>query len=120
MPTLAVLLAALLTGWLITGPAQAHALLLESQPKAGTTINAGPVDVLLRFNSRIDSLRSRLVLKDGQGGKHRLAVETGADAASLKAHDDHLGPGKYLLHWEVLSVDGHVSRGDLGFSIGTP
>lgn len=112
--------ATLLAGWLITGPALAHALLLDSQPKTGAVISPGSIDFLLRYNSRVDSLRSRLVLKDGHGGKQRLTVEAGADAASLKAHGDDLGPGAYVLHWEVLSVDGHISRGDLGFSVGTP
>ena len=116
----AVLFAAFLTACLSAGPAAAHALLLESVPKSGAVVAGGPVDFVLRYNSRVDSARSRLLLKDGRGGSQRLTIQPGADEASLKAQGLTLAPGKYNLHWEVLSVDGHISRGDLGFSVSGP
>lgn len=120
MPRSAFLPAALLTICLAADPAAAHALLLESLPKAGAVVGGGPVDFVLRYNSRVDNARSRLLLKDGRGGSRRLAIQPGGDEASLKAHGEVLDPGKYVLHWEVLSVDGHISRGDLAFSVSGP
>ena len=40
----------------------AHAILEESTPPAGASVKAGPLDLRLRYNSRIDRGRSRLTL----------------------------------------------------------
>ena len=28
-----------------------------------------------------------------------------------------LVPGSYVLHWQVLAVDGHITRGDVPFTV---
>ena len=42
--------------------AQAHAILEQSTPAAGASVRSGPLDLRLRYNSRIDRARSRLTL----------------------------------------------------------
>ncbi len=42
--------------------AQAHAILVESDPPAGASVKAGALDLRFRYNSRIDRSRSRLTL----------------------------------------------------------
>lgn len=94
-----------LSAALFAGAAQAHALLLSTKIEGQ--------DVVLRYNGRVDATRSRLtILKpDGSEGP-KLESEPGEDQATLKGHLGALAPGSYVLRWEVLSIDGHISRGD--------
>ena len=47
---------------LLPALARAHAILEESDPPAGASVKAGPVDLRFRYNSRIDQGRSRLTV----------------------------------------------------------
>lgn len=95
---------------------QAHAILLESQPAAGSTVAASHVDVRLRFNSRIDAARSRLTLT--RPDRRQAVLPARGDAAGnvLTAATD-LTPGAYSLRWQVLAIDGHITRGDVPFTV---
>ena len=90
---------------LVAGTAQAHALLLSSKVEGQ--------DVILRYNGRVDAARSRItVLKSDGSEVAKIDCQAGEDQATLKGHLTGIEPGSYVLRWEVLSVDGHISRGD--------
>jgi methionine-rich copper-binding protein CopC len=91
---------------LIGGIAQAHALLVSTKVEGQ--------DVVLRYNGRVDAARSRLTIINKTDGSEieKVECEAGEDQATLKGHLGTLAPGSYVLRWEVLSVDGHISRGD--------
>ena len=112
MPVLAAVLC------LAAGPGWAHAILVGSDPLPGTTVAPGPARVVLRFNSRIDQGRSRLELRSGAAGTV-LALGTAAGPDQLTA-DTTLQPGAWVLRWQVLAVDGHLTRGDVPFSVAPP
>ncbi len=97
----------------IGGAAEAHAV-LKTHEIAGE-------DVLLHFNGRVDATRSRLSLvkEDGTTLK-QVDCSLGEDPATLKGHLGTLAPGSYVLRWEVLSVDGHISRADQPLTIPAP
>lgn len=96
------LLAALI---LFGGVAQAHAVL--------TSFKVEGHDVVLHFNGRVDATRSRLSLLTAEGANpQKIECEAGEDPATLKGHLGDAAPGSYILRWEVLSVDGHISRAD--------
>lgn len=105
--------AALLLG---TGPGcTAHAILVGSDPLPGQTVTPGPARLVLRFNSRIDQGRSRLELRGtGQNAVLPLGLAPGADQM---AADTVLAPGQWTLRWQVLAVDGHLTRGDVPFTV---
>lgn len=99
---------------------QAHAILMESQPAVQGVVLPGALSVQLRFNSRIDAARSRLLLLRGDratsftqdtlpllpaGGPDRLASRV------------ELPAGDYVLRWQVLAIDGHITRGDVPFRV---
>jgi methionine-rich copper-binding protein CopC len=101
--------------------ALAHAILIESVPEAGATVAPGHVAFRLRYNSRIDRARSRLtLLRQGQGPDQSPAVLPIGDGRSpaVMVTQADLAPGDYVLHWQVLAVDGHITRGDVPFSVG--
>jgi methionine-rich copper-binding protein CopC len=95
----------------------AHAILMESTPKINSTINGPDVDITLRFNVRIDGERSRvlLVASDGTSSALTLAKQDKPDILQMRASG--LKPGPYKLQWKVLASDGHMSNGDVPFTV---
>ena len=39
---------------------------------------------------------------------------------SLEAKASHLAAGRYTLRWQVLAIDGHITRGDIPFTVTGP
>jgi copper resistance protein C len=97
--------------------ALAHAVLVSAQP-AENSIVAGPdVAVLLKYNSRVDIEHSTLTLlaPDGKAGKVAIGSEPAPGLLSAKLTG--LVKGAYELRWQVLAIDGHVTRGKVLFQI---
>ncbi|CAL76566.1 Putative Copper resistance protein, copC family [Bradyrhizobium sp. ORS 278] len=101
----------------LPGAASAHAIIVSSQPAAGATIDKDALAIRLRFNSRIDHARSRLKLKAPDGAELALTPVADAPADEIDAQAAALSPGAWHLQWQVLSVDGHITRGDIPFNV---
>lgn len=99
-----------------TMPAAAHAILMASDPPVQGQLAAGTTTVTLRYNSRVDHARSSLVLTRPDGNTERLPVAGGSPADAL-ATRVALVPGAYSLRWQVLATDGHITRGDVPFTV---
>jgi methionine-rich copper-binding protein CopC len=100
-------------------PALAHAILLESSPAVGATVPAGEVAISLRFNSRIDVARSRLTLI--RPDKSHAVLPLAGDGPGIVLHSAAvLAPGAVVLRWQVLAVDGHITRGDVALIVVGP
>lgn len=104
----------------LPGSAWAHAIIIKSDPAAGSRVPGPAVDFHLQYNSRIDSERSRLELDLPDGTTRTLSVRQEASPDGLAATAGGLSPGAYRLHWQVLSVDGHITRGDIPFEVTPP
>jgi methionine-rich copper-binding protein CopC len=102
------------------GPADAHAIVTQSTPAADAAVTGPDVTVELCFNSRIDHLRSRLTLYLPDGGSRPLSQAPGAAPDVIAAKAAGLPPGAYRLRWQVLAVDGHITRGDIPFRVVAP
>lgn len=102
---------------LVPTGARAHAIVLESSPALGSTVSGPDVTISLRFNSRIDIGRSQLILTDPAGRVTQMPMQAGLEPQFGVGHLNGLKPGKYKLRWQVLSVDGHITRGDIPFSV---
>lgn len=102
--------------------ARAHALVTGSEPAAGSRLAAPPALAVVRFNSRIDHARSQLLLapvREGAGGtadERRLDLAQSSDT-ELRAALPALPPGRWRLRWQVLALDGHITRGDIPFEV---
>ncbi|HEY4900641.1 MAG TPA: copper resistance CopC family protein [Terriglobales bacterium] len=110
----------LLALFLITGAATslwAHAILMESTPKLNSSVQGPDIAIALRYNVRIDGGRSRirLVSPDGKVSTLTLASQTTPDTLQTRATG--LQPGAYKLQWQVLASDGHMSRGEIPFTV---
>jgi copper resistance protein C len=97
-----------------------HAVLLETIPAADSTTTGPNVSVRLRFNVRIDRNRSRLtlVLPDGKSVSLKIDEESAPD--SLLSRANGLMSGDYHLRWQVLAIDGHITRGEVPFRVKSP
>lgn len=84
------------------------------------TVRSGTIDLKLHYNSRIDHERSRVTLvgPDGVGRRIDIAPDSPPDTIAGRVND--LGSGQYRLRWQVLAVDGHLTRGDIFFSVKSP
>ena len=112
-----VLLAAMLALMPLAAPAAlAHAILVDSLPAPEGSIAAGHVVLTLRYNSRIDHDRSRLTLMPENGEQTRLPIADGTPPDVLRTEAD-LTPGSYTLRWQVLAIDGHITRGNVPFTV---
>ncbi len=109
--------AALLAASLVAPRAKAHAILVESSPPAGGRIAPGEATLALRFNSRIDAGRSRVTLAHGTEAPLILETEANDTADMLRAQVS-LTSGDYAVAWQVLAVDGHITRGRFTFTVG--
>ncbi|HEX3064224.1 MAG TPA: copper resistance CopC family protein [Dongiaceae bacterium] len=111
----AALLLALGAALSLPSAAFAHAIIVSSKPAANSEVPQGPVDILLQYNSRIDATHSRVSLVDPAGKVTALNVAGGSVAGSLTATGTTDAPGKWIIRWQVLSIDGHITRGDIPF-----
>lgn len=97
-------------------PAFAHAILEESQPANNATVSAGKIVFHLTYNSRIDRDRSILTVVDANQSKSILP-KAEAPTANILTGSMVLSPGRYKLYWQVLSTDGHITRGQISFTV---
>ena len=94
----------------------AHAILVRSSPSTNQIIDRRNVSIELDFNSRVDGKRSRLVLIGPDGRRQALDVRQSSQETILAQPGD-LGPGGYVLHWQILAEDGHITQGDVPFQV---
>jgi len=99
--------------------AAAHAVIIDSVPAVDAAV-AGDSDVTLHFNSRIDHQRSRLTLIAPDGSTSLLAIAPDSAPDVVAAKLSGLAAGQYRLRWQVLAIDGHLTRGDIRFSVKAP
>ena len=111
----ATLVLAFAAALFIAPAAFAHAIIVSSKPAANSQVPQGPVEILLQYNSRIDATHSRVSLVDPAGKVAALNVADGSTPGSLTAAGTTDAPGTWIIRWQVLSVDGHITRGDIPF-----
>jgi methionine-rich copper-binding protein CopC len=95
-------------------PLNAHAILLSAAPAPDDIVYGGAVHIELRFNARIDARRSRLILVLPAGRELSLSTDQPVPDTLTSVASD-LAPGSYILRWQVLAVDGHITRGEVPF-----
>jgi copper resistance protein C len=98
----------------------AHAHLVRATPTAGGTVHEAPAEVLLRFNEKLESVFSSVVVRDSTGkqvDKHDAQVDK-ADRLLMRVSLPPLTPGTYKVEWRVMSADTHKVNGNFTFMVG--
>ncbi len=114
--SLTALLVSTTTIVLFVGVAWAHAILVASRPEANSIVNGPKVDIVLKFNVRIDATRSVVRLLSDEGASKPLKALPGNASNVIQTSATDVQPGKYKLSWQVLASDGHITRGEVPFS----
>ena len=97
--------------------ALAHAVLMDSTPQKNGAVSGPDITINLKYNSRVDGARSTLSLlkPDGTIVKINAPAQPAPDVLSATGHG--LAKGAYVLRWQVLAGDGHITRGELPFQV---
>jgi methionine-rich copper-binding protein CopC len=112
-------LAALIASGVVPAAGLSHAFLDAAAPLVGGTISGPPKEIRLTFTEAIEPRFSGIDLTTG-GGR---TIPTGAAAVDpgnnkqLVLSLPPLGPGRYRVHWHVVSVDTHRTEGEYSFTI---
>ena len=115
-PVFSVLFTLVILAAVVT-PLRAHAVLMDSKPGRNSTVKGPDIPIWLRFNVRVDGRRSRLQLIAPDGST--IPVEAPRQTAPdiLESHIGGLKPGAYRLQWHALASDGHMSSGEVDFTV---
>lgn len=103
------------------GGAEAHAVLIGTEPVAGAVLDASPEEIILRFNESVSTAFSSVRVIDANGDE-RWSVKTRhveGDRTAVRADAGGLGDGTYVVVWRVTSADGHPVQGSFTFQVGT-
>jgi copper resistance protein C len=108
-----------LTVWTAAIPrvALAHAVLVSSTPEKNGAVNGPDITINLKYNSRVDGARSTLSLLKPDGTVERISTPTQSAPNLLSATGHGLAKGDYVLRWQVLAGDGHITRGEVPFQV---
>jgi methionine-rich copper-binding protein CopC len=97
--------------------AMAHAILEQSEPPAGGSVPSGKVTLTFSYNSRIDRARSRLTLTRPDHSQTVLRINQSGPPNVISSSTELTVPGPYVVRWQVLAIDGHITRGDVPFTV---
>ncbi len=98
--------------------AEAHAVLVASEPAAGQRLATAPALVVLRFTEPLNGQLSRATVTDPDGQQFQGGA-WGATALRVRLLTNT--PGVYRVAWATVSVvDGHTLHGGFAFGVGVP
>lgn len=97
----------------------AHAALVKSDPPRRAALAVPPKHIQLWFNEKIEGAYALITVKDSQQNVVTTNnPETVADdPKSIVLSLPQLEPGRYMVHYRVMSVDGHVIESNFDFNV---
>lgn len=98
-------------------PAAAHAVLLESSPEDGQTLDDPPEFVELRFSEQVQPIDGAFQLFPSSGAPIDLAARVANHDVIIDLPAD-LADDAYALSWRVISADAHAIGGAVSFQVG--
>ena len=113
---LAPVVALLLGGSLLEG----LAVLKDSSPMVNGTVEGPDVPIRLHYNVRVDAALSKLELLNPDQSTSSLAIGKQPAPDTLMSEAKGLKPGAYKIRWQVLAPDGHITRGEVPFTVTGP
>ena len=99
----------------------AHAHLVRTTPAAGATVSMPPSEVTLRFNEKLESAFSSIVVRDQSGkqvDKGGATVDKGDRTLMRVLLQQPMTPGVYKVEWRAMSTDTHKIDGNFTFVVG--
>lgn len=102
-----------------TSSAFAHAKLQSSDPQSGSTLDAAPKQVRLKFNEALEPAFSKIKVTGPQNNEIPVAATTvdKADPTVMTAPLPALSSGEYHIQWSTMTHDGHKAKGEVTFKV---
>ncbi|MEO3794157.1 copper resistance protein CopC [Nonomuraea sp. B10E15] len=114
---LTVLLLAFAAAGIALSPAEAHNVLIGSDPEDGATLTSSPARVTLVFDQPVRQGYAQVGVTGADGSAWADgAAEIAAERVSVKVKPLAAG-GSYVVGYRILSADGHPVTGKIGFSL---
>jgi methionine-rich copper-binding protein CopC len=110
------LLAVVLVAGAFATLALAHNKLMKTEPADGAVLKTSPAHVEMWFAEKPDPALSKISVK-GPAGTVETGATRGTDKTLLADVKGTLADGKYTVNWQTSGDDGHVSKGEFGFSV---
>jgi methionine-rich copper-binding protein CopC len=105
-----------------SAPSARHNRLVKAEPAVEGTVSAAPKQIRLWFKEAPEAKVSGITLLSVRGTDSTavpLGPVHGTDAATSIAADlpKPIGSGRYAVRWRTAGKDGHVIRGQFGFTL---
>jgi len=99
--------------------AQAHAILVKSQPAKDETVTEAPKQIDLWFNDPVRSEYKALAVIDSEGKRvdNHDVEQSLTNGANIYATVQSLAPGTYTVRYRVVSEDTHIVTGKFQFTV---
>lgn len=99
---------------IVPNAAFAHTHMTSSNPEEGSTVEKPIKEVVLTFDTKIESLSTITLKKDGS----EIPLEVAAEGDTLKGTaSNDLENGAYTADWKIVGEDGHEMEGTLSFKV---
>ncbi len=102
-------------------PAWAHAVLLSTDPIAGSTVAQSPQHLTLTFSENVTVSIGGIRVLNCNGGRITVGTPQHApntDRIVTVGDIPKLAPGTYVVTWRVISADSHPVNGAFTFTVG--
>ena len=96
---------------------EGHAILKDSNPAINGKVSGPDVPIMLKYNVRIDPKLSKLQLLHPDNSTSDLTIDGQPSPDILNSKATGLKPGAYRIRWQVLAPDGHITRGEVPFTV---
>ena len=97
----------------------AHAALVKSDPSRRASLSIPPKQIQLWFNEKIEGSYASVTVFDSN--KNSITTNNpeviAGDPKSILLNLPQIEPGRYTVHYRVMSVDGHVIESSFDFNI---
>jgi methionine-rich copper-binding protein CopC len=101
----------------VAGFVEGHAILKETTPAANSKVAGPDVPIILKYNVRVDAKLSKVLLWNPDNSTAELKLDEQKSADTLTSKATGLKPGAYRIRWQVLAPDGHITRGEIPFTV---
>ena len=95
----------------------AHAIVMSALPGVNAHVPPGPLAIRLHFNSRVDLDRSRITVQGPDNADQPVALSHDEPPGTLAGSANVTITGPWKIRWQVLSIDGHITRGEIPFRV---
>ena len=100
--------------------ALAHAQLQKATPAVGSTVNASPAEIRLKFSEGVEPRFSGIALATQDGAAEPIgkpSLDPADNSVLVATIAQQLKPGAYKVTWRAVSVDTHKTQGSFVFTV---